>query len=170
MHLRSPVTLGVVIGLSVVVSLALEHRARIGLCERQACLDKLSDQAAHLTAERERLSNLVAQASSGPLSEDQLRELLTLRNEVGLLRQACAEKSKLETANAQLRAAEARESNRLAEAQVLPNYWPKERLTFAGYGDPESAMKTLLWAMNESDSKLWRQACTPEALDKLDRQ
>ena len=89
-----------------------------------------------LAAENERLSNLVARASqSRSLSEDQLRELLRLRGEVGALRQQGKE---LETAR---RAAGSRSAGNQLSSQAsrsrplrLPRIiGPRDSWAFAGY-------------------------------------
>ena len=76
----------VVLGVSIWV--AVGYQTRLQLEEENQGLRQQVDQMAELVAENERLSNLVAQASqSRPLSEDQMRELLRLRGEIGALRQ-----------------------------------------------------------------------------------
>jgi len=76
------------------------------------------------------------------LPADQFRDLLKLRGEIGQLR--LAEQQQLQKTNAQ-----SESQKQLAEAQAAPNYWPKERLAFAGYASPESALKSMLWAIRE---------------------
>jgi hypothetical protein len=93
-----------------------------------------------------------------------------LRNEVGQLRQSGIVKAQLQETNAQLRAVEAKAEKQLTEAQSAPNYWPKDQLVYAGYSDPESAMKSLLAAMNSGDVSSWRQSCTPEAIAQLENE
>lgn len=156
---------------SAIGTLAIQHRAEVHLREQKDSLQQQADAVAHLSAENERLSNLVAQVkNSDSLSRDQLTELLVLRSEVGQLRQANAQKSRLEAANARLRATAERTAKQLAEAQALPNYWPKDQLAYAGYGDPESALKSLLAAMNKGDVSAWRNMLTPGALADLQKE
>jgi hypothetical protein len=113
-----------------------------------------TEQLAQLSAENERLSNQVARAK-GPqsLSQDQLRELLRLRGQIGLMREVGKEMVQLQATNEQLRAVLAKSVDPLAEARAAPNFWVREQLTFAGYAEPEAALKTLLWAMNNGDIK-----------------
>ena len=59
---------------------------------------------AALVAENSRLSHLIAQAKTPPLSPNQVRELLRLRGEIGPLRQAASELDRLRAANRQLSA------------------------------------------------------------------
>jgi hypothetical protein len=76
--------------------LIVEHQIRLRLGEENKSLRQQSDQMAGLVAENERLSNLVAQANrSQSLPNDQLKELLRLRGELGVLRQR--ESKELET-------------------------------------------------------------------------
>jgi len=85
------------------------------------------DQMGELAAENERLSNLVAQASSSrSLSEDQMRELLRLRAEVATLRQHGNAPASSPNENSQ--APTSAES-----AAPTTNYWPRASWAFAGY-------------------------------------
>jgi RNA polymerase sigma factor (sigma-70 family) len=72
----------------VAVPLAIQNQSQAKLREENQILRQQASQLAQAAAEDERLSNLLAQAD-GPrsLPQDQLRELLRLRGEVGLLRQ-----------------------------------------------------------------------------------
>jgi hypothetical protein len=79
--------------------------------------------------------------------------LLRLRGQIGLLRRTAKEQVQLEAANQQLRSGLAASEQQLAEARAAPNFWPKDQLAFAGYADPEAALKTTLWAMNNGDLK-----------------
>jgi len=126
---------------------------------------------AQLSADNERLSNLVASVKSSELlSREQLGDLLKLRHEVSQLRQAGSAKPQLQKSNATLRVAAQEAAEKLAEAQAAPNYWPKDQLAFAGYGDPDSALKSMLAVMNKGDASSWRTMLTPEALAGLQKE
>src|SRR5947209_3992392 len=88
-------------------------------------------------------------AKAHTLSRHQLRELLRLRSQVGQLHQTVTEKAPLAKRQAKLKAAVKESEKQVAEEQAAANYWPKEQLAFAGYTDPESTMKSLLWAMKK---------------------
>jgi hypothetical protein len=77
---------------------------------------------------------------------------------------AAAETQQLQANNARLKGIEAKAKQQLAEAQAAPNYWARDQLSFAGYADPESTMRSLLWFMHSGDVSAWRTVCTPEAL------
>jgi hypothetical protein len=84
-----------------------------------------------LIADNERLSNLVAQASgSQSLTDDQLRELLRLRGEAGVLREQRKELETLREENRRVRAAlESRlkaQSAGAAGTAATADYWPRD--------------------------------------------
>lgn len=161
----------VIVIAGIAASWAIHHRAETQLRERDDSLRQQAETIASLSGENQRLSNLVEQAKSArPLSQDQLRELARLRGQVGPLRQTGAEKSGLAEKNARLKAAREELEKRVAEEQAAPNYWPKDQLAFAGYGDPESALKTMLWAMKNGEVNSWQKSCTPEAVAKMQQE
>ena len=145
---------GVAGATSIAASLAIWHSAQARMRENAEASRERSAQIARLSAENERLSNQVARGNSPqPLAPEELGELLRLRGQIGLLRQAGKEQAQLEATNAQLRVALAASEKQLAEARAAPNFWAKDQLSFAGYADPEAAVKTLLWAMRNGDIK-----------------
>lgn len=156
---------------SIILCLAIRHRAELAQRQRNESLGQHAEAMRQLSAENDRLSNLVVQVkSSQPLSREQLGELLRLRNEAGQLRQVAAEKSRLQADNAQLRAKAEQADRQLAEAQSAPNYWPKDKLAYAGYADPESALKSMLAAMSSGDVRGLRENLSPEALAGLEKE
>jgi hypothetical protein len=160
-----------IVAASVLGSLALQHQGERRLREREESWRRQTEALARLSAENERLSNLVARVkTSQPLSKPQLAELLRLRNEAGRLRQSETEKARLQAENARLRAAAARAAKQLAEARAAPNYWAKDQLAFAGYADPQSAMRSMLAAMKSGDLSSWQASCTPDANTDLQRE
>jgi len=154
-------------------SLVIQQSGQAKLREKAEALRQQAEQIAQLSAENERLSNLVARAANPQtLPPDQLSELLRLRGQIGLLRQATKEQAQLRAVNAQLRAASGTSEKELAAARAAPNFWAKDRLAFAGYAGPEAALKTALWAMNNGDLKACLACCAfgPEATAALEQQ
>jgi hypothetical protein len=146
----------------IAASLVIQQSGQARLREKTEALRRQAEQIARLSAENERLSNLVARtANPQALPPDQLRELLRLRGQIGLLREAAREQARLEAANQQLRSELETPAKALAEARAAPNFWAKDQLAFAGYADPEAALKTLLWAMRNGDLKAYL-ACWTE--------
>ena len=167
------ISVAVVMTTGSAVSLAIERHARTRAREQKDSLRRHAGQLAQLSEDNQRLSDLVARInSSQSLSPAQLRELLALRNEVGQLRGTTTEKQQLEATNARLHAAVAASEKQLAEAQASPNYWPRDQLTFAGYSDPTSATRSILWAANNVSSSGvdWRTVMTPQARGKLEKE
>jgi len=169
-------TVAVVAIVSVVVAIAVvQRRASLSAAERSAAMRENSERLVRLTAENEQLSNLVARVKSKEnLSQEQARDLARLRGQIQPLREAAGQRKQLEATNAQLRVNVTEAEKRLAEAQALPNYWGKEQLEFAGYANPEAAMKSMLWAMHSlktsDDLSAWRSSCTPEAQAGMEKE
>jgi hypothetical protein len=135
-------------------------------------LSRQAQKLADLTAENQRLSNLLRQAngSGAPesASKEELRDLLRLRGEVGQLRQRVAEmKSQPESPGA---ASEQSRSLATPDPQTIQAYWPRSQLGFAGQADPVSALRTVLWAMSRGDGPALAGSVTPEARKRLARE
>ncbi len=106
-RLTRVLTSAVAVG-GLAASLVIQQAGRAKLRAQAEASQQQADQIAQLSAENESLSNLVARSGSLPgLSRDELRELLKLRGQIGMLREAAREEARLETANQQLRAAQA---------------------------------------------------------------
>jgi hypothetical protein len=160
----------VAIAASVAVSWAIRQRADAASREREAHLQGQAEELSALEAENGRLGKLVEELKTAqPLSKEQLGELLRLRGQVGQLRREAADKPKLAAANEELKEAQGDAAKELAVAQAMPNYWAKDQLAFAGFGDPASAMKSILWSMSKGGSMGdWRSFATPEAIAQLE--
>ncbi len=138
------------------VSLVIQQSGQAKFSRMAEASRQQAEQIAQLSAENGRLSNLVTRAgNSQALAPEQLRELLRLRGQMGRLRQTAKEQAQLEAANQQLRSARASSDEQLAEARAAPNFWAKDQLAFAGYAEPEAALKTSLWAMKNGDAKAY---------------
>jgi len=114
----------------VATPLVVQQRAQSRLSDRNAELGRQVDQLAH---ENARLSNLVARAAeTRTLSQDQLRELMKLRGEVGFLRKQTNE---LDTLRQDIR--------RLQSAQAGPaqNAQPPTTYTVDEYQKQEGIAK-----------------------------
>ena len=169
-------TLGLIGGIAlagIAASVVIQQAGQANLRQKAEASRRQAEQIAHLSADNQRLSNLVARtANSQTLAPNQLSELLRLRGQIGLLRQTAGEHTRLQAVNQQLRAARATSEQQLAEARAAPNFWPKDQLAFAGYADPEAALKTALWAIKNCDLKasLACSAFGPEATAALEQQ
>jgi hypothetical protein len=152
-------------------ALMIHRRTESRLRDRRSLFEQQAGELAKWSAENQRLSDLVARMkTSRALSDDQLNELLRLRAEAGQLSQAGAEQKSLQAANEQLRETVAKSEHDLAKAQAAPNYWPRDQLSFAGNADPQSTVRTMLWAMNSGEVASWRSMISPEALADMERE
>jgi hypothetical protein len=142
----------------VAIWLTVGHQARLGLGEENKALREQLDRRGRLAAENERLSNVDAQASrSQSLPDEQLKELLRLRGEVGVLRERAKELEILRQENRQARIAlEYSFGTRSAdgtEATASAQYWPRGSWSFVGYATPEAALQSAVWAASKGDLK-----------------
>jgi hypothetical protein len=139
----------------------IQRQSEIKLREENRSLRTQLDQLSQQRTEDERPPNLLAQAG-GPLPDDQLRELLKLRGEVGSLRKQTNELLKLQAQNRQLRSEQAS-----GRAQRQPNLAagdsvPVESMAFAGYATPEATFESTLSAHVKNDMKTLFEGFTPE--------
>jgi hypothetical protein len=141
----------------------VEHSARTRLLQENESLRQQADQLALLAAENERLSNSLAGAK-GPASlpAAEFRELLRLRSQVGQLDRTRREADELRAANQQLVVG-------LANSGTNQGYWTGEQLVFAGFADPESAMKSTLAAWISGDPGAFVASCVPAARAALEK-
>lgn len=149
-----------VVGLAI--WLKVEHQARLRLGEEHLALEQQLKQLAGLIAENQRLLNLVARASHPPsLPDDQSRELLRLRGEVGLLRQQSKQLEAVRHENRQARA---------AGGAATADYWPRDSWAFTGFTSPDAALQSSLWAANSGDLKALLASTTGDFRKELEEQ
>jgi hypothetical protein len=124
-----------------------------------------------LAAENASLSNRAGLAAKNSPSTEQFRDLLKLRGEIGTLRQASNDMAKLKVRNARL---EEQLTNSvppvLPDPQKILAHWSKEQLSMAGYTDPISAIRTVLWAINHNDPNAYSDSVTADARKLLTRE
>jgi len=135
-----------------------------GLLQKNEVLRQQADRLAQLAAENERLSNILSGAKSpASLSVAGIHELLRLRNQVVQLDRTRREADELRTANQQLIAG-------LANSGTNQGYWTGEHLAFAGFTDPELAMKSTLAAWISGDPGAFLAACRPAERAELEKE
>ena len=150
----------------VTTPLVIQHESK--LRQENLALRQQVNQLAGLTAENERLSNLIATASTPrALSSNELNDLLRLRSEVGILRQQTNELGKLREENHRLQqtqvAAQRNSAPPKAPRDVTGQVdFPKESWAFAGYANPESTILSLASAALAGDMETFLNSMTPE--------
>jgi hypothetical protein len=147
--------LGVAAIIGLGVWFVIEHQRRLALAEAHRALEKQADQMAESIAGQ---SNVVASAgASRNLSDDESRELLRLRGQVGILRQQTKELGSAREENRQAHATlETAQKSQVAagpKSAATADYWPQDSWTFKGYGSPDATLQSSLWAANNGDLK-----------------
>ena len=159
----------------LVIWLAVEHQARLTLFEEHQSLEQQLDQMTRLIANNEQMSNRSARSTpSQSLPEDQFRELLRLRGELGVLRQQTRELQKIRDENRQARSPQDRPLGIQSQGEAKPaataDYWPRDSWAFAGYSSPDKALQSSFWAANNGDLKALAASATGEVQKLMEAQ
>jgi len=138
---------GALFALSIAVPWVLQHHAQLELRARRDALEQQAKRLSLLAQENRRLSNLVAQAKASPrLTEEQLHELLRLRNEKRWLGEQTNLVARLREENNQLKA-------RLAAGTSGPGQLTPAELETALSVEMTEAMKRVLAALQPALQK-----------------
>jgi hypothetical protein len=149
-----------------VFSWSIQRQAAVRLQETRGASRELAGQLAQLQEDNLWLSSQIAQRKPfASLPDDQFRELLRLRGEVGRLRGDRRETDQLHATNQQLLATLAKSER----AQTVQVRWASDQLAFAGYADPESAMVSTLWGLNNGDPDFYLSMLTPDQKAVLEK-
>lgn len=168
--MRSWNTIGWALGCAfaggAIMLLLREHMVTAKLREHNHILRQQLAQGAELSRQNFRLSNLVAVASrESALPEEQFRELLRLRGEVGRLRNEKREQGSAQAIQGRAANSSASGAELPAESQA-PERFTTESLAFAGYTQPRAALQSHLWASlnaaRNRDGKAILDSLTPE--------
>jgi RNA polymerase sigma factor (sigma-70 family) len=132
-------------------SLILQYQTQVKLRAENQALRQQADELLRLQAENERLSQTLASSnSSEPLPKEQFSELLKLvaRSEHCGGRRTSSGNSLRPTMHLNPLASQ-------GGSATAPESVPKESWAFIGYADPESALQSTIWAMNQGDTKTY---------------
>jgi hypothetical protein len=158
------ICVGAILGLGS--QLALEHQARLRVEREHTVLAEQAEQLSQVIARNKELSDLASRANrTRPAPDEQSLELLRLRGRVGVLREQCKE---LENVRSENRAAHAVLQNKGTNSVATADYWPRDSWSFAGYGSPDAALQTSLWAANNGDLKALLASFTGESRKMLE--
>ncbi|MGA2863839.1 MAG: hypothetical protein ABSF95_05075 [Verrucomicrobiota bacterium] len=147
-----------------VVSWSIDHSARMELRKKTEACRQQADLLALWSAENEALSNLLAQGKNRLfLSNEQIRELMRLRSQAGQLHRTAMEADELRAGNQRLLAA-------LARSGTNGIHLEGESLAFTGFADPESALKSTLWAWINGDRAAFLASFAPEERAALEKE
>jgi len=163
---RNFAVISVVLLVAAATLLVIQHQSIRKLSRENQTLEQQANQLTQLTAENERLSNLVTQATAAQLHlKVQESELLRLRGEVGRLRQAGKDLDKEREENRRFRATLAKQNLPGAAGATegaSANYLPRDSWAFVGYATPEAALQSGLWAANSGDINTFFASVTGE--------
>jgi hypothetical protein len=170
--IASLVLLGVLLAVGIAAPCQIRAQFRSKWSSKNAELQEQLATLAALSIENARLNRLAVEARQDSLSSEQFRELIRLRGEIGLLRQAVAEIDKLRASNERARSQLAKPiaPQPPPDSQKILASWPKSQLTRAGHSDPRSAVESMLCAMTRNDPTALAACVTPDAKSKLTRE
>ena len=155
-------------------ALLLQHRSRVDLDRENQALRQRIEDMSRLAAENERLSNLVAQATSTQARRNgPSRELLRLRGEVGWLRRQSQEAEQLRNEKQRLRTEAAGQKRPAVDATAgaaSQTNMPRESWVFAGYATPEAALQSMIWAISSGDVKTFYASLTEKGKQEIERE
>jgi RNA polymerase sigma factor (sigma-70 family) len=149
----------IVVG-AFVTPLALQHQSLVKQREENLALRQQFERTAQLETENDRLSNLVARAHS-PASDDQLRELLRLRGEVGMLRSQSNQLERLRNENRRLQDSLAKKEPK-PEPKTEDAVDPQREMAIAKLNDAKMLVLGLLLYAGDNAQQ------TAKSLDQLE--
>jgi len=148
-----------------------------GLGMRQRQLHDLRDEFAARDAEPRVVEPAVAAQPSAapveaPLSDAELRELLTLRRDVARLRQENPRLTALRAENARLKSALTNTLTGGNSVAVPEGYLLGRQARFVGFATPEQTLQSFLWSLHNRDTNVLFQvqALAPDVAESLARQ
>lgn len=166
---------GAVVLIGLVTGLVLEHQTRQQLREEQQALQQQLDRVTELLAAYERQASLPVAASPPPSLVspviDPSTELVRLRTELSALRQLTNEWERARNENTQAHAA--LDGYVASEATPKPvataDFWPRDSWSFAGFGTPDEALRSSLWASYNGDLKALLDSTTGEFQQEMQK-
>jgi hypothetical protein len=163
----------VVGGVIIAMLCGMQYQAHLQLRSQDDSLREQIRRLAQLEVENIRLSNTVAQANL-PLSEVQLAELQSLREQVSALRRQTNQVQTLRAEINRLRGvlSTVRGSipgNADAGTPDVPaeDIFPRDSWKFAGYDTPEDTVQSLVWAVSQGDEDSYMNGLAPELRDEM---
>jgi len=166
---RNVLVPGVPVCLAILV--AVQHEALLQVTSEHQILEQQLHQMDDVAARNAQLSNLVAQASNPePLPRDQMLELLRLRGQVSALKRQQIELDRARAENQQAHAALDGYLNTATNRTAMADYWPRDSWTNSGYGNPDAALQTVLWAGYNGDMTNFLASIAGKALEDFGQQ
>jgi len=166
-----PVLAASVALLGLTTGLTLQHQTGLNLREEQQALQQQLDRVTELLAENERRAPLLVPANPAQFgTSDPSAELLRLRAEIAALSQLTNELEHARNENSQAHDALDRYlAGEAAPKVATADYWPQESWTFAGFGSPDDALRSSLWASNNGNVKTLLDSMSGEFRQRVEK-
>ncbi len=161
--------------ISAVAAIIYCRKAALFQAENERLRVQLSDVEEVLASSTNSASSMVREIEA---VRKQRSELMTLRNEVTQLRvasnnavKAAAELQRLQAENKELRAGTSARS--LSPQQSAgsrfagQDHFTRDSWAFAGYGSPEDALVSAIWAMKEGNPKSYLESLSPQEQQRV---
>ncbi len=163
---------GAVALLGLATGLALEHQNRLELRDEQQALQQQLDRVTDLLAENERQASFLVTASPAQApASDPSAELLRLRAEFGALCQLTNEWERARNENTEAHAAlDHYLASEAAPKVATADFWPRDSWSFAGFGSPDDALRSSLWASNNGNLKALLDSTTGELRQMMEKE
>ena len=146
---------------AVSTPLVLQYQSAARLREENSALrSQLQTAATPLSATATPVS------ADQPVDNEQYRELLRLRAEVGQLRRQTNELDSLRNENRQLRASAAT-PRKNPDGDATPLDFPREAWSFVGYAEPAAAFQSMIWSLSNGRVPTALGSFTPEQRAKM---
>ncbi len=130
----------------------MQHQTQVKLRTVNESLRLQAGQLAALRTENARLSHLLGEANSSQLSQDQLRELMKLRGEVGLLRRQTNELEKVRAENRRLQSWQANSKRSSESPENDPAVEQQKQMSYAKLNDAKAlVLGMILYAEDNQD-------------------
>jgi len=163
--------LAILLGVSLAVPWQIWRQGQLRARTKNEDLQRGAAALAVLAAENATSSHRADLAAKDSPSTEQFRDLLKLRGGIGTLRQASNEMAKLKARNARLEEQLTNSAPPVPpDPQKILAHWSKEQLSAAGYSDPISAVRTVLWAISHNDPNAYFDSVTADAKKLLTRE
>jgi len=159
----------VVIAASVAVPLFMYCNTQAKWHKHEQALQEQMQRCARLAEEIRRLSDALSNPKPSAASQEEIRELMRLRGEIGQLHWQIATEIKQTILESRGIGESASSNPQVPDPQMVQAYWSRAQLGFAGQADPVSALQTALWAMSRGDGPTLAATVTPRAKMRLAR-
>jgi hypothetical protein len=151
--------------------LALQHQTRLELRQEWQALQQQLDRVTDMLAESKQRENLPANAGPAQFVDSELStELPRLRVELEILRQLTNEWPSARNDNREAHSALDRYVAEGAPKVATADFWPRDSWSLAGFGTPDDALRSSLWASDNGNLKALLDSTTGEFRQMIEKE